>query len=73
MKRVSKLFGFCPSGYNQIVVFTDEADFVKIMAANPGMTAIIQDSDHNVYVAGVTAGASLPADRAAGHLFATQK
>ena len=70
---MGKSFGFCPSGYNQIVVFTDEADFVKIVAANPGMTAIIQDSDHNVYVAGVTAGASLPADRAADHPFATQK
>ena len=54
---MGKSFGFCPSGYNQIVVFTDEADFVKIVAANPGMTAIIQDSDHNVYVAGVTAKA----------------
>ena len=35
---MGKLFGFCPSGYNQIVVFTDEAEFVKIVAANPGMT-----------------------------------
>lgn len=50
--------GFSPAGFNQIVVFTDRNDFKNIVASNPGMTAIIEDSDHNIYIAGVKAEAS---------------
>jgi hypothetical protein len=50
--------GFSPAGFNQIVIFSDENDFKDIVAANPAMTAIIEDSDHNIYIAGVKAGAS---------------
>ena len=50
--------GFSPAGFNQIVVFSDENDFKNIVAANPMMTAIIEDGDHNIYIAGVKAGAS---------------
>lgn len=51
-------FGFSPSGYNQIVIFTDEENFKKTVSANPGMEVIIQNSRHRVYVAGIKAEAS---------------
>lgn len=34
-------YGFCPRGFNQIIVFSDEHDFKEIVAANPHMTAIM--------------------------------
>ena len=55
---MGKSFGFSPSGYNQILVFTDGDEFKEIVAANPGMTVIIQDSSHNVYVAGIKEAAN---------------
>lgn len=50
---MGKSIGFSPAGFNQIVVFSDENDFKCIVAANPAMTAIIEDSDHNIYIAGI--------------------
>ena len=66
-------FGFSPAQYNQIVVFTDEEDFQKIVAANPDMTAIMGADDHTkrnfpgVFIAGIMA--NLHADKR----FATSK
>lgn len=53
-----RTFGFSPVGYNQIVIFLNEEEFRKIVSANPRMTAIIQDSGHKIYVAGIKAEAS---------------
>ena len=58
VRTVGTSMGFSPAGFNQIVVFSDKNDFKDIVAANPAMTAIIKDSDHNIYIAGVKAGAS---------------
>ena len=59
VKEMGRSFGFSPAGYNQIIIFTDEADFKKSVSANPGMAVIIQDNRHGIYVAGVLkAGAS---------------
>lgn len=54
---MGKSIGFSPAGFNQIVVFTDGGEFKNIVAANPDMTAIIEDHDHNIYIAGVKEGA----------------
>lgn len=58
VRTVGPSMGFSPVGFNLIVIFSDENDFKDIVAANPAMTAIIEDSDHNIYIAGVKAGAS---------------
>ena len=58
VRTVGTSMGFSPAGFNQIVVFSDKNDFKDIVAANPAMTAISEDSDHNIYIAGVKAGAS---------------
>ena len=65
--------GFSPAGFNLIVIFSDENDFKDIVAANPAMTAIIEDSDHNIYIAGVKAGASLLRGTTESHPFPIQR
>lgn len=52
-------FGFCPDGYNQIVIFTDDNEFREVLAENPNMVAITGNDPFTienfpgVYVAGV--------------------
>lgn len=65
--------GFSPAGFNQIVVFTEKKDFKEIVAANPAMTAIIEDSDHNIYIAGIKGAASSLPGKAEAHLSSIQK
>lgn len=61
---MAKSYGFRPDGYNQIIVFDDERDFQRIVAANPHMTAIMGADDYTkneypgVFIAGVKAGAN---------------
>ncbi len=58
---MGKAYGFRPDGYNQIVIFDNEADFKAIMSANPDMVAIMGADGHTkrdfpgVYIAGVKA------------------
>lgn len=58
---MAKSYGFRSDGYNQVIVFDDEADFKRIMAANPDMVAIVGADCHTkrdfpgVYIAGVKA------------------
>lgn len=57
-------FGFRPDGYNQIIIFSDEQDFKKIVAANPNMTAIMgadgytRENYPGVFAAGIRAEAN---------------
>ena len=52
-------FGFCPDGYNQIVIFTDDNEFREALAGNPNMVAIAGNDPFTienfpgVYIAGV--------------------
>lgn len=52
-------FGFCPDGYNQIVIFTDGNEFREVLAENPNMVAIAGNDPFTienfpgVYVSGV--------------------
>lgn len=52
-------YGFRPDGYDQIIVFNNEDAFKQILAANPGMTAIMVVDDHTkeefpgVFIAGL--------------------
>lgn len=54
-------FGFSAAHFNQIVIFNDEQDFKKIVAANSHMTAIMGADDYTrshypgLYIAGVMA------------------
>ena len=56
---VGRSYGFRPDGYDQIIVFDNEGDFKEIVAANPGMTAIMGADDHTrqefpgVFIAGL--------------------
>ncbi len=69
---MGRSYGFRPDGFNQIIIFNNEHDFKEIVAANPGMTAIMGDDDHTkqefpgVFIAGLNE--SLQADRMEGHL-----
>lgn len=74
---MSQSFGFSPAGYNQIILFTEESDFQKIMAANPNMTAIMGADDHTkkdfpgLFVAGIKANSQM--DKTGGRPSSTQK
>lgn len=64
MKETSQSFGFNPAQYNQIVIFDNEDDFKKIVAANPPMKAIMGGDDYTrehfpgVFMAGVKSASS---------------
>lgn len=52
-------YGFSSNGFNTIVVFKEESDMREIVAANPGMTAIMGADSYTknnfpgVFIAGV--------------------
>lgn len=77
MNETNQSYGFCPRGFNQIIVFSDEHDFKEIVAANPHMTAIMGADDHTrleypgVFIAGVVDGSH--EDKQGSHHIATQK
>lgn len=64
MSKTGQSYGFNPAKYNQIVVFDNERDFQRIIAANPHMTAIMGADDYTkseypgVFIAGVNAEAN---------------
>ena len=59
VRKTGKSYGFRPEGYNQIIVFDNEEDFQRIVAANPAMTAIMGADDYTrenfpgVFIVGV--------------------
>lgn len=76
--ETGRSIGFSPYGYNQIIVFTRESDFNKIVAANPHMVAIIGADDYTksrypgIFIAGIRDEASLREDKKAGRPHSTQ-
>ena len=59
MDKKDTSFGFSTYGYSQIILFSNEEDFRKIVDANSNMTAIIGADDHTknllpgVFLAGI--------------------
>lgn len=72
-------YGFCPDGYQQIIVFdfNNPDDFRAVLAANPHMTALVGGDDYTalefpgVYIAGIRAIQSQ--DKPAAGLASIQK
>lgn len=58
LQKDTGVFGFSPASFNQILVFIGGEPSQEIVAANPRMSEILRNDDHNIYIWGLKAEAS---------------